>query len=240
MPFRKALSFDLPAPCDTCPILEDSLCLPLPEKQRNGVRCMARGRLVPQGQPIFEEGEEVGFFASILTGVVKLFRAVPGKPAQIVTFLYPPQFLGYSSGDVHRYSAAATTEVELCIYPRSGFHSMLEESGGLRRKMLEKTDQDLELAREWVVMLSRKSSYQRVAGIIAIFAQRTQRKAGTNLRFFLPVSRADLAAYLGMTLETVSRNITILRQKRLIELRSTREVVVPHIESLLAEADMLN
>ena len=236
----KDLPFDSPAPCRTCPILEDSLCLPLPAEQRHGLRRLARGRLVPQGQLIFGEGDEAVWFASILAGVVKLFRAVPGEPEQIVTFMYPPQFLGYTSGGAHRYSAAATTDVELCIYFRSDFHSMLEESDVFRRRILEKTAQELELAREWVVMLGGKSSYQRVAGFFSIFAQRNKSNYGTKVQFTLPVSRSELAAYLSMELETVSRNITILKRKNLIELKSTREVVVPNIERLLAEADMLN
>jgi CRP/FNR family transcriptional regulator len=71
-----------------------------------------------------------------------------------------------------------------------------------------------------------------------MFAQRARGDGGTAQQFLLPVSRADIADYLGLTLETVCRNITILRQKSLIELRSAREVVVPNLDSLLAEADM--
>jgi CRP/FNR family transcriptional regulator len=202
---------------------------------------MARGRIVPQGQLIFEEGTEVTSFASILTGVVKLFRASPGGAEQIVTFMYPPELLGYTFDKVHIYSAMAATEVELCVYPQAGFRSLLDKSRGLSRRILEATAQELELAREWTVMLGCKSSYQRVAGLFAIFAQRARPDGGGTARqFLLPVSRSDLADYLGLTIETVSRNITILRQKSLIELRSAREVVVPDIQSLLAEADMLS
>lgn len=195
---------------------------------------------MPEGQLIFKEGNEVTSFASILTGVVKLFRALPGGAEQIVTLVYPPYFLGYTLNGAHKYSAAAATEVELCIYPRACFHSMLEKNRALSRRIFKKTSLELELAREWTVMLGRKSSYQRVAGLFAIFAQRARRDGSTALQFLLPVSRVDLADYLGLTPETVSRNITILRQKSLIELRSAREVVVPDIESLLAEADILS
>jgi CRP/FNR family transcriptional regulator len=238
MDIRNAFELVSSAPCETCPILQDSLCLPLPAKQRNILRTMASGCLVPQGQVIFKEGDEVTSFASILTGVVKLFKAAPGGE-QVVAFRYPPELLGYTFDNVHIYSAVAATEVELCIYPQAPFRAILDKSRQLSRRILEVKSNELESAREWMVTLGRKSAYQRVAALLAIFAQRARPEEGAARQFLLPVRRADLADYLGLTLETVCRNITILRQKSLIELRSAREVVVPDIDSLLAEADML-
>ncbi len=197
---------------------------------------MARGSLVPQGRLIFKQGSEVTSFASVLTGVVKLFRTLPGGAEQIVTLVYPPDFLGYTFENTHRYSASAATEVELCIHPQASFHSMLEKNRGLSRRIFEKTADELELAREWTAMLGHKWSYQRVAGLFAVFAQRARQDESSALDFLLPLSRADIADYLGLTLETVSRNIALLRQNSLIELRSAREVVVPDIERLLVEA----
>ncbi len=238
MAIRRVFSLETSAPCDTCPILKDSLCLPLPARQRNRLRRMARSRFVQQGQLIFKQGSEVTLFASILTGVVKLFRTLPGGVQQTVTLVYPPDFLGYTFEGTYQYSASAATEVELCIYPRGGFLSMLDKNRKLSLRIFEKTARELELAREWTIMLGSKSSYQQVAWLFAIFGQRARRDGSTALQFLLPLSRADIAAYFGLTLETVSRNITLLRQNNVIELPSAREVVVPDIERLLAEAGM--
>ena len=237
MAIPKASACSSSAPCKTCPIIEDSLCLPLPAKQRNSLRRIARARMVPQGQLIFKEGDELTSFAAILSGVVKLTKASP-RGEQIVTFKYPPELLALTYNDVHIYSAMAATEVQLCIYPRAPFRSFLDRSRELSRRILKVKSDELESAREWTVMLGRKPAYQRVAGLLAMFAQRARGDGGTAQQFLLPVSRADIADYLGLTLETVCRNITILRQKSLIELRSAREVVVPNLDSLLAEADM--
>ncbi|KAI93898.1 hypothetical protein T281_14045 [Rhodomicrobium udaipurense JA643] len=96
------------------------------------------------------------------------------------------------------------------------------------------------MTREWTLMLGRKSSYERVASLLLIIARRT-RNAGAQpvhencAEFELPLTRSELADYLGLTLETVSRKVSQLKQQGLIELRSTRDVVVPNVE-LLAEA----
>ncbi len=235
-----ASSFESFASCDACPILQDSLCLPLPAKERDGLRGMARSRFVPQGQLIFKEGNEVTSFASIMTGVVKLFKAAPGDAQQIVTFMHPPALLGYTFNNVHLYSAEAATHVKLCIYPQGPFRSFLGKSRELSRRIFEVTDQQLESAREWMVMLARKSACQQVAGLLAMFARHARPNGCGELQFLLPVPRSDLADYLGLTRETVSRNFTILRQRGVIELKSAREIAVPDIKSLLAEADMLS
>jgi CRP/FNR family transcriptional regulator, anaerobic regulatory protein len=241
MAIPTAFAYLSSAPCETCPIIEDSLCLPLPAKQRNALRRLARARMVPQGQSIFKEGDELTSFAAILTGVVKLTKASPGGGReQIVTFKYPPELLGLTYDDVHLYSAIAATEVQLCLYPRASFLPFLNKSRELSRRILEVKSNELELAWEWTATLGRKSAYRRVAGLFAILAQRAQPQGGATRQFLLPVTRADLADYLGLTLETVSRNITILRQKSLIELLSAREVVVRDLDGLLAEAGMLN
>ena len=143
MDIRNAFELVSTAPCETCPILKDSLCLPLPAKQRNILRAMASGCLVPQGKVIFNEGDEVTSFASILTGVVKLFKEAPGGE-QVVAFRYPPELLGYTFDNVHIYSAVAATEVELCIYPQAPFRAILDKSRQLSRRILEVKSNELE------------------------------------------------------------------------------------------------
>lgn len=240
MTIENKLPPEQPAPCNACPILEYSLCLPLPARQRESLRSIARSRIVPQGQLIFEQGNEVVSFASIMTGVVKLLRTPPAGGSQIVAFMHPPEFIGYTFDKVHLYSAEAATDVEICIYPRDPFLALLGKSKKLSRSLFEAAAEELDSARKWRLTLGRVPAYQRVVGLLAKFAQHTRSDEGGALEFLLPASRSDLADYLGLTVETVSRNITILRQKGLIELKSAREVFVPNMDDLLAEADMIN
>ncbi len=196
---------------------------------------------MPEGHPIFKEGDEVESFAAILKGVVKLGKAAPAGEQCAIALMYPPDFLGYSFGKLHWSSASAATEVELCTYPEGPFRRLAEEIPELSRRMFRIASQQLDLARDWLSMLNGRPSYQRVAGLFATMAIRESAGSGkvpgqNSATFLLPLSRPELADYVGLTHETVSRNITKLREKGLIELRTAREAVVPDIGRLRAEA----
>jgi CRP/FNR family transcriptional regulator, anaerobic regulatory protein len=200
---------------------------------------------VPADHYIFRDGDEAISFASIVSGVVKLVKATAEGEHHIIGLMYAPEFLGHTFADQHRFSAAAATEVELCAYPRKAFSRLLLEFPELERWLFEFTVRELDVCRDWTLMLSRKSSYERVASLLCIIGRRT-RVAGcapladNYAEFDLPLSRSDLADYLGLTLETVSRSISRLKRKGLIELRSRREIVVPDLELLAAVAKMDN
>jgi CRP/FNR family transcriptional regulator, anaerobic regulatory protein len=241
MAMEKAFSFKIPAPCETCYAPQHRLCWGLPHDQQSALRGIARWRLVPEGQPIFDEGDGVLAFASILKGVVKLSKADGGGKQCAVALMYPPEFLGYSFGKTHWSSASAATEVELCTYPAEPFRRLAEEIPELNKRMFRIASHQLDLARDWLSMLNGKPSYQRVAGLFASIATRGRLEDDdtpepNSAEFVLPLSRPELACFLGLTHETVSRNITKLREKGLIELRTAREAVVPDIGRLRVEA----
>ena len=113
----------------------------------------------------------------------------------------------------------------------------------MERWLFEFTARELDLCRDWTLMLGRKSSYERVASLLLMIAKRARYTGCAPLpenyaQFELPLTRSELADYLGLTLETVSRMIGQLKRKGLIELRSTREVIVPDIALLADVANM--
>jgi CRP/FNR family transcriptional regulator len=102
------------------------------------------------------------------------------------------------------------------------------------------TVRELDICRDWTLLLGRKCSYERVAGFLLMMARRIpQSAAGANSAHFeLPFTRAEMADYLGLTLETVSRQFSQLKRKRLIALPSSRDITIPDIELLAAVAQM--
>ncbi len=232
-----------PARCDMCIARYRALCSTLSGEQLERLANVGRRRTVPPNHYIFRDGDEVLHFASILSGVVKLIKTTADGEQHIIGLMYAQDFLGHTFGKNHRFSAAAATEVELCTFPRTPFGRLLDDYPSMERWLFEFTVRELDHCRDWTLTLGRKSSYERVASLLLIIARRARYTGNGPLprnyaQFELPLTRSELADYLGLTLETVSRMIGKLKRKGLIELRSTREVAVPDIGLLAAVANM--
>jgi CRP/FNR family transcriptional regulator, anaerobic regulatory protein len=232
-----------PGRCEACFIRHRGICRALSMEQLEKLSSIARRRTVPVNHYIFRDGDEAISFAAIVSGVVKLIKTTAEGERHIVGLVYAPEFLGHTFAEQHRFSAAAATEVDMCMFPRASFNRLSDEYPELERWLFEFTARELDISRDWTLMLGRKSSYERVASLLLIIAKRS-RNAGCQqnddnyAEFQLPLTRSELADYLGLTLETVSRKISGLKRKGLIELRTTRDIVVPNIENLAEVANM--
>jgi CRP/FNR family transcriptional regulator, anaerobic regulatory protein len=232
-----------PGRCEACFIRHRGICRALSPEALEKLSSIARRRTVPVNHYIFRDGDEAISFAAIVSGVVKLIKTTAEGERHIVGLVYAPEFLGHTFAEQHRFSAAAATEVDMCMFPRASFNRLLDEFPELERWLFEFTVRELDISRDWTLMLGRKSSYERVASLLLIIAKRARnagyQPAGENsAEFELPLTRSELADYLGLTLETVSRKISGLKRQGLIELRTTREIVVPNIELLAEVANM--
>ncbi len=229
--------------CGSCVIRHRGICSALSSQQLERLSAISRRRIIPANQYIFRDGDEAISFASILSGVVKLIKNTTDGEQHIIGLMYAPEFLGHTFADNHRFSAAAATDVELCVYPRAAFARLVVDYPGIERWLFEFTVRELDICRDWTLMLGRKSSYERVAALLLMIATRAKftgcaPREPNSAEFELPLTRSEVADYLGLTLETVSRKISRLKSKGVIELRSTREVIVPDIELLSAVANL--
>jgi CRP/FNR family transcriptional regulator len=209
----------------------------LSQEELHDLNRIARPRIVPAGQVISGGGEDV-VFANIVSGVIKLTKSLSDGRQQIVGLQFPPDFLGRTHGDPSTYFAEAATDVELCVFPNDGFRGMLKRYPDLEHRLFENTLDELDAAREWMLLLGRKSAQEKVASLLLMIARRVPsvgcaHTPETNFaQFTLPLMRADVADFLGLTLETVSRQMTKLKSMGVIELIDNREIAVPDIEAL--------
>jgi CRP/FNR family transcriptional regulator len=236
-------AFTPPARCEVCVARYRALCSTLSGEQLERLSSMGRRRSVPANHYIFRDGDEAAHFAAVLSGVVKLIKTTADGEQHIIGLMYGQDFLGHTFSNNHRFSAAAATDVELCIFPRGPFTRLLDDHPSIERWLFEFTVRELDLCRDWTLTLGRKSSYERVASLLLMIARRARTTGQAPIprnsaQFELPLTRSELADYLGLTLETVSRMIGKLKRKGLIELRSTREVIVPDLVHLAAVANM--
>jgi CRP/FNR family transcriptional regulator len=195
------------------------------------------------GQVISRDDEESQYFSNIISGVIKLTKTLTDGRQQIVGLQFPSDFVGHPLRRRSPYFAEAASEVTLCTFDRVRFERLVEELPGLERRLFEHALDELDAAREWMVLLGRKTAGEKVASFLLMVARRANkvgcRPAGNvgSAELELALSRSEIADSLGLTIETVSRQFTILRHRGIITLVGTREVLVPDLRKLEALAE---
>ena len=229
--------------CDTCQVRSDGICAALDDEARAELLKLSRRKTVAAHHAIFRDGDLADHYYNITSGIVKLVKTLADGHQHIVGLLYPTDFMGQSLNKHHTYAAESATDVEFCAYPRAPFEHYLKSHPELERQIFHATIRELDLCRDWTLLLGRKCSYERVAGFLLMMARRVPGKSVNQLKnyvhFELPFTRAEMADYLGLTLETVSRQFSLLKKKQVIALPSSRDIIIPDIEllSLVAQIE---
>lgn len=223
--------------CAQCAVRNSSLCASLPVDALNGLNRISVRRKLQRGQSYVLEGDDALSYANVVKGFAKLVRSAADGRAQIVGLLFPSDFLGLNTSatgtDVALYSIEAATDLELCTFPRDPFHRLVQQHPQLEADILKRTFDELQVAREWMVVLGRKTAKERVASFLLHVARRMLGcGCFTGAVFDLPLNRAEIADHIGLTLETVSRQISQLRKAGVLEMTGTRQVDFLDMERL--------
>lgn len=211
-------------------LLEKSVDGPLGPALAEGMRIRLR-----RDQPIFREGDAASFVYFIAGGGVRLSRIRANGRRQITTFLLPGDLLGVSARDTHTLLAEALRETVLIRLPRRRFEEHCGASSDLNRQVMNALREEISETQTQLVSLGRQTAKERVASFLLRLAARNN--ARTDTPFALPMSRGDMADYLGLTLETVCRTITELKQHRLIRVPNQRSIAICDMDQLTAIAD---
>lgn len=220
--------------CDRCKIRHSSICEVLSDEELLHLNQIVQAKHFKAGDVILSEEQPIDFFANIVSGVVKLTKILPDGRQQIVGLLFPPDFLGQTYKNYSSVFVEAATNVELCCFPHDKFEEMLEKFPHLKQKLFEATLNELDAAREWMVLLGRKSAEEKVADLLFMIAKRSALVGCGTIKGFveIPMTRSDMADYLGLTVETVSRQFTSLKSKNIITLIDSNHIDIPDLEAL--------
>ena len=230
--------------CDTCTVRHRAVCGALNDVELSDLNRIGRIRKFRAGDIILADEEPTSFFANIMSGVVKLEKTSADGRQQIVGLVFASDFLGRAFSKSNPYFAQAATDVEACTFPQAAFEILLRQHPDLEHRLFENTLNELDSARDWMFVLGRKSAQEKVASFLHLIAKRQPlvgccHDAEANphaARFELPLTRADIADFLGLTIETVSRQLSHLKRQEIIQLVSGREVVVPDLRLLESKA----
>jgi CRP/FNR family transcriptional regulator len=226
--------------CVECPIRYRAVCARCEADELSRLEEIKFYRSFEPGQPIVWGGDRMDFVASVVSGVATLTQTLEDGRTQMVGLLLPSDFLGRPGRDRAAYDAVAISRVVLCCFRRKPFDDMMTAMPHLSQRLLEMTLDELDAAREWMLLLGRKTAREKIASFIAIVARREaslqESKPGGRMTIELPLTREAMADYLGLTLETVSRQISALKREGVIELQGKRGVLLPDFARLVGES----
>jgi len=170
---------------------------------------------------IYGENEPTEYLYKLVSGTVRTSKILNDGRRQIGEFYLPGDLFGYEVGSEHSFSAEAITEVKVIVIKRSAVEALAARDNDVARQLWVMTGRELQRMQEHIVLLI-KTAQERVAGFLLEMAERIK---STN-EIELPMSRQDIADYLGLTIETVSRTLTILENSAAIALPSSRRIVL--------------
>ena len=231
----------LPAACERCGVRTKSLCGVLNPEELQAVNAISRLKSVEAGQVIVMEGDH-DLFATVVSGILLVKKGLEDGREQIINILFPSDFMGRAFARDATFTVEAASDALLCTFDKSGFEQAVDTYPSIERKLFHLTLAELDQARDWMLLLGQKDAMERVATFLLRLADRAQcsgsRGAGGpgSVAFDLPITRSDMAAALGLTIETVSRKLTGLRKAGVVDIRSTRHVSVLDYRRLRAAA----
>ena len=208
-------------PCFGCAVRHVSICGVLANDELRTFRQSGTSVRHKAGATIFFEGDPADSVFTLTSGTLRLSKLLPDGRRQIAGFIFPGDFLGLTMEDEHAFTAEAITEAELCRFPRRRFDAFLDEHPHLERRLYALAAHELAAARQQVVLLGRKTAAERVISFLLMLGSRCRKEGGVAHEVHLPMSRSDIADYLGLRIETVSRELSALKAARLIQLMDT-------------------
>ncbi len=236
----KDAPFNTHMSCGDCPIRHRAVCARCESDELAELEAIKYYRSYEAGQTLIWSGDRMDFVASVVTGIATLTQTLEDGRRQMVGLLLPSDFVGRPGRSTAAYDVTATTDLVMCCFRKKPFEDLMVRTPHIAQRLLEMTLDELDAAREWMLLLGRKTAREKIASLMAIIARRDatlKLKGGQGpLTFDLPLTREAMADYLGLTLETVSRQISALRKDDVIVLDGKRHVIVPDFNRLLAEA----
>jgi CRP-like cAMP-binding protein len=192
-----------------------------PQPQSGSLEMMGAQMSFPRNAEIYGEGEEADYIYRVISGAVRTYKVLADGRRQVGGFYLPGDMFGLEPGEEHAFSAEAITESKVLVIKRSAVTSLAERDSEVARQLWSLTARELRRVQDHILLLI-KSAHERVAAFLLEMAERV---SGDNA-VDLPMSRQDIADYLGLTIETVSRTLTHMESLATIEVPSSRRIVL--------------
>jgi CRP/FNR family nitrogen fixation transcriptional regulator len=194
----------------------------VPQNARDSAEPTGARSRYSRNEEIFGEGDPAEFVYRVASGTVRLYRLLSDGRRQISGFCFVGDTFGLTAGEDHWQSAEAVTDCEIVATPRQAIFRQAEQNASFAYGLWTQTAAELAVANEHLMMLGRQTAVERVASFLLGMAKRQ----GDDEFVTLPMSRQDIADYLGLTIETVSRTLTHLQERGVLEVATSRKIAL--------------
>lgn len=220
--------------CSACPIRHRAVCSTCESSEMEVLEKIKDYKTIPAGSAIAWRGDELGFVASVVKGVATLSKTLEDGRTQMVGLLLPSDFIGRPGRRTIDFDVTAATEVTLCCFKQAEFERLVATTPHISQRLAEMALDELDAARDWMLLLGRKTAREKIATFIEMLLRRqnTDNIAGVKADLALPLTRDEIANYLGLTLETVSRQLTALKKEGVLQFTDRRHFEVIDVSAL--------
>ena len=219
-----------------CAARSVSICQAMPDDCMDVLDNIAAKHAIDKGKTFIAEGDDAESVFNITAGSAKIYKLLGDGRRQIIGFLSVGDFLGLAPGKRYPFSAEAITSMKSCQFKRSHMEDVFAEYPTMRRKILDIASNELAEAQEQMLLLGRKTAEEKIASFLLGRLRRAKALGGGGTSVDIPMSRHDIGDFLGLTTETVSRNLSKMKSNGLISMKGTSTVVLQDQAGLQAIA----
>ena len=231
--------------CDLCAIHHRSICGVVDAQLQEELGRISHMRTFSMGETVLAESEQAGIVGNVVSGALRMVKTMADGRQQIVGLLLPSDMFGRVFSTDSLFAVEAATDVILCCFNRPAFESLLTKNRDLEHNMLLSVLDELDAARDWMLLLGCQSILERVATFLIILHRRVDnqgcgRQTDQAKPFVaVPISRRDVATYLVTTVETISRTVQLLARKGVIRILDPQHFEVLRRDRLVAMSGRL-
>ena len=218
--------------CFECQIRSYSFCRGLKDEQLKEFSEISTNKKFKNKVNIFLQQDEAKKFYNITEGNVKIYQLMDDGRIQIIGFLYPGDFFGSFKKGKYNYCAEAIGDVHVCVFEQNKLNNHIEKNVSLVKELLNQTSHELTLVQDRISVLGKFDATERLSKFIVNISEQRKKIGWQNNPISLPMTRQDIADYLGLTIETVSREISKLKTSNIIKIISPKQIFINDFEKL--------
>lgn len=212
--------------CQSCGARALTVCGSVDEPDLHRLGDLAEIMTLRAGAALVREGEPALHVFNITMGSLRVYKLLPDGRRQITGFLFAGDFLGLAIGEAYVFSAEAMEPSTVCRFRKEPFRALVEQSPPLEHMLLHRTSHELAAAQNQMLLLGRKTAIERMASFLLDLPGHDPARPSAPGQVRLPMKRGEIADYLGLTIETVSRVLTRMKVMGIISMPSQNELIV--------------